>query len=119
MSEFIDKAVTAHSLWRSKLRDAINTGVVPDENTVGVDNLCDLGKWIYGEGVKYSSLPEYAEVKSLHQKFHQTAGATIRLIKSGKKPEALKSLDAGDFSQASNAVVLALGKLKRTNKLAA
>lgn len=48
-----DEAIKAHAAWKIKLKQYIHK---PDKNlsadVVGKDNLCDLGKWIYGEGEK-------------------------------------------------------------------
>ena len=69
-----DAAMNAHMDWKLKLRSYIAR---PDGSlnsaTVAKDNECALGKWIYGEGKAYASIPEYSELKSEHAKFHKCA----------------------------------------------
>ena len=113
MSEFLEKAVMAHNLWKGKLRDAIVSGNTPDEATTRADNACDLGKWLHGEGAQYSAKAEYQDVMTCHKSFHQSAADVVKLIKAGKKDDAAKSLDQGDFAKCSVNCVLAIGKLKK------
>jgi hypothetical protein len=112
MSEFLDKAVTAHNAWKIRLKAAIDGGEVPDESKVAVDNMCDLGKWIHGDGNKCSGLQEYVDLKAKHARFHQAAAKVVKLIKSGDKGAALAELDGGEYRSVSSEVVAAIVKLK-------
>jgi hypothetical protein len=114
MSEFLDNAIQAHNSWRIKLRNAIDGGDIPDESRVVVDNLCDLGKWIYEEGMRYKTLAEFEELKTKHAYFHKMTSQIILLIKAGKKVKALEELDNGFHSKASYEVIQAIKKLKKT-----
>ena len=110
MSDFLDKSIS-HNLWKSRLRDAIQGGEIPDEDITGSDNLCDIGKWIYGKGIKYQSLPEFQNLKSNHTGFHKAAANIIRTLKTGDKTKAMKELESGEFANISAKVILALKKL--------
>ena len=112
MSEFLNKAITAHSAWKGRLRTAIDGGAVPDPATVRVDNVCDLGKWIHGEGKAHQSLPEFQALKEQHAQFHQAAGHVIGLVKKGDKAGAENELMRGQFNTASGKVIAAIGALK-------
>ena len=113
MSEFLNKAIVAHSAWKTRLRTALESGTIPDVNTVKVDNLCDLGKWIHGEGKEHEASPVFQDLRTKHARFHTAAAAVVTLIAAKNKPEAEKSLDAGDFAKASQEVVAAIIKLKQ------
>jgi hypothetical protein len=112
MSEFLNKAITAHSAWKTRLRSALDSGTVPDVSTVRSDNLCDLGKWIHGEGKELEARPEFQDLRAKHARFHVAAAAVVNLIAAKKKAEAAQSLESGEFAQASREVIAAITKLK-------
>lgn len=37
------------------------------------DDLCVIGQWLHGEGIKFSHLPEFQAVKDLHKTIHDIA----------------------------------------------
>ena len=55
-----DQAISLHSDWKRKLSSYVQK---PDGSLkwadIAPDNKCDLGKWIAGEGAKFSSLKEF------------------------------------------------------------
>ena len=110
-----DSAIMAHSAWKQKLGVYLRN---PDKslkaNDVEVDNKCDLGKWIYGEGAKHSALPEYSTLKTEHAKFHKCAASIITQADAGKSMTEEIALGSGsEFSTASSNVVGAIMKMKR------
>ncbi len=113
MAEFLDRAITAHSAWKVRLRDAINGQQQVDPAAVGKDNLCDLGKWIHGEGCEHNSKPEFQTLKTRHAEFHVCAGKVAQMVKDGKKADAGKALDGPEFAGASTRVVAAISALKK------
>jgi hypothetical protein len=113
MSEFLNKAITAHSAWKGKLRTAIEGGEVPDAAKTRADNQCDLGKWIHGEGASHQSLSEYQQLKTDHANFHSAAANVIDLIKKGNKTQASTELDSGAFARASEKVVASITGLRK------
>lgn len=80
-----DEAIKAHVLWKMKLSNYLRK---PDGSLkpadIQVDNKCTLGQWIYGEGSKWSVMPEYGTLKSEHTKFHKAAAAIITKADSGQ-----------------------------------
>jgi len=114
MSDFLDKAIMAHNLWKGRLRSALAGGALPDEEMVRRDNACDLGKWIHGEGQRCREMLEYKAILSAHARFHQAAGDVIKLVKASKTLEAAHELDKGEFTIASVDVMLAIEKLRQT-----
>ena len=69
MKQQIEKAIAAHGAWKERLEGAIETGKIdiPVE-TIKVDNQCEFGKWLYGEGAAVAAdhADRYAKVKELH-----------------------------------------------------
>lgn len=103
-------AVKAHAAWKFKLSDYIRK---PDRSLsadhVCKDNQCELGKWIYSEGLSYNTLPEYTHLKTEHARFHKAAGDIIRQADSGANvTDAIALGGDSEFSKASTAVVSAI-----------
>jgi len=95
--EEIDKAISAHGMWKQKLRNAIDTGEsesTPDK--VKMDNNCAFGKWLHEriDPIAKGSM-FYSEVVDLHSNFHKEAGAILDLALKGKKDEANKLIAIG------------------------
>ena len=109
-----DEAVATHSKWKRKLREHIrhNSSLNPVE--VALDDACELGRWIYGEGAKYSSLPEYVKLKYEHARFHQVASDLVRKANAGDSiAEELAPCSNSEFSTASSAIIMALMSMKK------
>jgi len=110
-----DEAITAHSLWKRKLKTYIDK---PDGSLkvaeIQVDNRCALGQWIYGEGAKYQSLPEFATLKEEHTKFHRAAADIVR--RADAKEDVSKDLAVGQksaFLTSSTGVINAIASMKQ------
>lgn len=98
----IDKAIGAHGMWKSKLRQVISTGTSDTPvATIRMDNQCNFGKWLYGATLSATdkSSAHYKSVKDLHAQFHRTAGQVTELALAGKKSEAENLISmSGEFS---------------------
>ncbi len=113
-----NQAISAHSKWKTKLREYL---VKPDRSLsaseIALDNKCELGKWIVGDGAKYSSLPEFQALRSEHAKFHKAAADVVRKADSGHRVIEEVALGSNsEFSLASANVVTAIMAIK--NKVA-
>lgn len=113
-----DEAIKAHAMWKMKLSTYLKN---PDgslkASDIQVDNKCQLGQWIHGEGAKWSSLPEYAILKTEHAKFHVAAAEVVRKADSGQDAREETALgSASDFSSASSAVVGAIMSMRQKAK---
>jgi len=82
LKEFLvdfDQAIQCHVEWKMKLTSYIRK---PDRSLdpskVCGDAGCPLGKWLKGEGAKFSSTPEYAQLVADHARFHQAARANTQ-----------------------------------------
>jgi Chemoreceptor zinc-binding domain len=115
MLEEMKKAMGAHGAWKLRLRTAISVGKSDaDPSQVKCDNLCEFGKWLYGQSLDAETkrgMP-YHVVRRLHAEFHECAGRVLDLALRGQKSEALTLLD-GEYTQRSEKLVLALTKWRR------
>lgn len=110
-------AISAHVNWKIRLRMFLNgTGEKIESAVVGRDNLCELGKWIYGLGFEYSHLPSYQTMKTEHTNFHRYAGDVVRKIETGDKQGAETLLNGEQFSVISNKMVVAIMEMERSYK---
>lgn len=110
----INQYINAHLQWITKLTAVIYGGQVPDWKTAGLDNVCDLGKWIYSEGsTTCGHLNEFTELREKHKLFHSTVGEIIDLVQAGKTEEAKAGLTSDRFRQTSADVVNLLSKLRK------
>ena len=83
-----DLIILMHRNWLFQLRAFL------DERKQGLkatseDHLkCDLGKWIYGDGKRFTESNTYKTLEDVHKKFHAAAGNIIQLKTEGRKKEA-------------------------------
>lgn len=109
-----DDAVAAHVKWKTRLRMFINGGAEKlDSAVVSKDNVCDLGKWIYGEAAQYKNNPSYGTLRTEHANFHRCAADVVKKMEAGDKAGADKLLEAGDFAGASTRTVSAILQMKK------
>jgi len=109
-----EEAVSAHPRWKTRLRLAIDwkSTKALDSNVVCKDHLCDLGKWIHGEGGQsMGAKPEFMAVKAAHADFHQVARSVLRKALAGDKAGTSILLD-GECYQASSKIIQAITKCK-------
>ncbi|MGC8465053.1 MAG: CZB domain-containing protein [Acidimicrobiales bacterium] len=99
----LKSAVTAHGRWRFKLRTAANGGTPIDPETASRDDVCDIGKWLYGPGAQlYSNLLEYQDVVEAHATFHSVAGNCAAAIRTSGSRSLTAIFEAqSEFSRAS------------------
>ena len=109
------KAIIAHDRWKLRLGAFIRgSGEVLDPALIQQDGQCDLGKWLYGDGLAYQHEPEYKEVLAHHARFHQQAAAIVRRVKVADTVGAATLLAVGsEYSRASNSTILGLTALRR------
>src|SRR5512144_870520 len=94
----LDAAIAAHGFWKSRLRQAIDTGTLAmSVDKIAADNVCDFGKWLMTNIVdaRGKANPYYRTVKDLHAAFHRTAARVVQLALQGDKAEAERMLAFG------------------------
>ena len=113
MDELLNAAITSHARWKGQLREALDRGQLPDPISVRADDRCDLGKWIYGEGMAYQTEAEYQDLKILHAQFHETAASVVEIIINNDKANAKAELESGALTAASMKVINAISKVQK------
>lgn len=111
----LNECIKAHSDWKIKLRGAIQAQSTMDVATIARDDCCVLGKWLHGESRgPYGLLKSHKECLRQHAEFHRQASQVAAAINAGKYAQAEGMLGTGTpYANASQAVVMAIGTLKR------
>jgi hemerythrin-like metal-binding protein len=82
-----------------------------DHVVVGDDEACALGRWMNGSGRALAYLPQCADLREAHRRFHEQAGEMVRRFNGGDVAGAAAVL-SGSFAQASRAVDAAIERLR-------
>jgi hypothetical protein len=83
-----------HWLWHQKLQQYLVGKINLDESELGSSQSCDLGKWIYTEGMsKYGKILEMQELEKVHNVMHTTVSKIVKLKKAGQEAIAYQELD--------------------------
>jgi methyl-accepting chemotaxis protein len=83
-----DLIVAKHRGWIKNLRDYLDGQNINLKAGDHDHENCALGKWIYGEGKKFSESDNYKKLESIHHAFHSHAKAIIELKDAGNIAEA-------------------------------
>jgi len=110
----VDTFIDAHRQWKVRLRDAIEGHDRVDAATLGRDDCCALGKWIYGDGQRLADRPTFSELIERHKHFHRVAGEVGSMVNQRRYRQAEDAIAPGSpFAEATSAVVLTLSTAKR------
>ncbi|MDH4283970.1 MAG: CZB domain-containing protein [Gallionellaceae bacterium] len=114
MAISFDDAIAFHIKWKVRLSRFIEGTSMEqiESTTIRKDNLCDLGKWIYGEGAKYKAFPAYQDLVKKHADFHLHAGEVVKLVESNDRAGAKRAI-SGSFTAASKETVKAIMDLRQ------
>src|SRR5271169_2554962 len=84
-------AKSKHLSWRTLLRSFLDSkGGLTEAQVVSCRD-CDLGKWLYREGLKkYSGLAEMKDLEIVHSNMHAAVKRVYEAKKTGKSAEAEK-----------------------------
>ncbi|RLJ68303.1 CZB domain-containing protein [Sulfurisoma sediminicola] len=107
-------AIDAHMKWKTRLENYING--TSDEDlkveVVSCDDKCPLGQWLHGPGGEsYGAIQTFDDMKAMHAHFHTCAGHVLTTAQQGRKDDALRMLDHGDYVRASERLKMQLAKL--------
>ena len=111
----LDNAILAHYEWKNRLKAAIASQSQLDAASIGLDDKCEFGKWLHGEGgAVYGKKPEFVALVQRHRAFHGEAGKVAGEINAKRYAEASKMIEtASAFGAASVAIGVAVNALKR------
>ncbi|MFZ2406478.1 MAG: CBS domain-containing protein [Methylobacter sp.] len=102
-------AIETHTQWKTTLKRHIEEGIIQDIKKVGDCHVCDLGRWIYGDGVRYNRLPSFESMCIAHEHFHRAAAEVVLHSNANNKAKARSLMTSdGDFSQSSSKLIKAL-----------
>src|SRR5690349_19233003 len=108
-----DEAIRSHTFWKVTLRWLVNGQKRLDEQALGDDHACELGRWIISEAAAFEPYPAFADLRREHGEFHRLAGDVARLVSAGQL-DAANGLLAPDgaFTRASERTIAALKALR-------
>jgi len=111
----LDEAITKHAEWKVKFRSAMGKKEQLDAGAIRMDNRCDLGKWLHGDGkASHGSNADFSALVTKHAEFHKAAGKVAEVINAGNYEQAEKMLASNtDYAQASSNVAGAINSLKK------
>jgi hypothetical protein len=79
----------AHRSWRLKLRSFLDGGENLDPLKLASHQSCELGKWVYAEGMAtYAHLPAFQELEKKHKNMHASVKQVVELKHAGRLQEA-------------------------------
>ncbi|MBB5016622.1 methyl-accepting chemotaxis protein [Rehaibacterium terrae] len=105
--------IRAHHQWKLRLKAYLEGhGEVIDPAVAGRDDVCALGKWIYGKGQRVAELPEYRSLREAHARFHRIAGQVAAHIAAGQRAQA-ETVLSGAFADATTHTVAAIRALRQ------
>ena len=115
----LDEAFAKDQELKAKLLAAITAQVKLDAVALGKVDVCELGKWLYGEGErKYKFLKGYKPCVDAHAAFHQQVGKVVREINGREFADAQAMLaDNTAYAKAFDALDVAAKALKKDAKL--
>jgi methyl-accepting chemotaxis protein len=109
-------AITAHVNWKLRIH-AFLTGKLSeklDPTTIARDNVCELGKWLYGEGKGKMPTAQHAALVAAHGSFHKEAARIVSEVYAGHKI-GLEAIEmSAPFGKLTTQVVGILSKLDPT-----
>jgi CBS domain-containing protein len=109
MKNIFKDEIETHTQWKINLKKHVEEGIYQDIKKVGDCNICELGKWIYGDGVRYNRLPSFESLCIAHEHFHRVAAEVVFHSNANNKIKAKSLLaDNGDFSHSSTNLIKAL-----------
>jgi methyl-accepting chemotaxis protein len=114
----LKQVLDAHLAWNDRLTKYLDgtSQEKLDVHQIAPDNLCILGKWIYGPGGKqFAQQQEFKDLRQTHKEFHLTAGQVLVEHKQGNK-QAANQLLASKFRSLSSKIQLNLVRLYASTK---
>lgn len=106
--------LASHAAWMTRLREYIYGAGRMDRKTVARDDDCEIGRWLYGDGLKYRQLSEYRRARDVHAAFHRRAAKVVGMVDRGRRLEAAADLaPGGELRELSASLARAFNKLNK------
>ena len=101
----IASATKAHNDWKLRLLNHARgtAGEKLDLQALQKDNVCMLGRWLYGEGQKHKADARFQKMMEIHAAFHACASSIGELVTRGQAAAAEAQLNSvgSDFNRLS------------------
>ncbi|WP_439103132.1 CZB domain-containing protein [Celeribacter marinus] len=107
----ISEAIGAHAMWRTTLREAAKTGVLPKSaHKIGCDDDCPFGKWLHSleRDPNVIQTQAYERVVQKHALFHSFAGEVATYVENGDTKAAGAKLSTSYMAGRSYALLDAM-----------
>ncbi len=107
----LDKAIGSHTVWKLRLKAAVDSGRLDGPMTGLHSHDCPFSKWLSGPTIAPSTRqsPHYQRVAELHDRFHANAARVAKLAAEGQTDVAVEEITgAGEFSRAHKELAAAL-----------
>jgi hypothetical protein len=112
----LNKAIKAHSMWKVRLKDAVDSGHSEFTPTqVRANHLCEFGKWLNSLPLGEKAQEDYKHILPLHEKFHAEAAKVLEMALAGQKEKAHIALTdiKSDFVYTSAQMINGLSAWKK------
>lgn len=110
----LDQALRWHREWKDRLLAAVDAMEPIHADTIGRDDLCNLGRWLCTEGDRhYGHSPAFQDLVLHHREFHLLTGAVAEIV--NEKQYALAKIylsDDAELALCSSGVEEAIQRLK-------
>ncbi len=110
----ITSAISAHAAWTARLKAAIHSRKLDmPVATVGADNQCQFGKWLYGAEISPADkeTETYRTARQFHAQFHEQAAKIAQYAIAGQKEKAESAMSpSGEYARVSSALTNVLNK---------
>ena len=108
-----EAAIKGHEAWKVRLRELLDGKGSFDEEEVGRNDRCLLGKWIYSPKIQqYSYVPLLKQLEKAHTEFHQQAKRVIVVKRFSDADQAEREL--ASLATMSREVVCLITALRQT-----
>lgn len=103
-------ARTKHTEWKMKLKNYFKTGEGLSQAQAKSERDCELGKWLYGDGLKkYASIAEMHKLEAAHKAMHMSVRAAIVAKDANNMTAANAELDkVGRYSEEINRLLTSI-----------
>lgn len=100
----IKKAIATHSLWKSRLGQAIDSGRSQwSVEEIAAADQCELGRWLQSVEATGEYAVRIERLRELHRKFHREAAQVLQLTHGGQNGVAKMAMAAGSpFDRLTN-----------------
>jgi len=92
IKRYLTELIVQHQKWLSDASKALDGKLTLDTEQVKHYELCQMGKWLYGEGQEiYGKIDNFKTIVDNHKEFHLTVVSLIENLERGDRSEAFNN----------------------------